>query len=90
MQALASAWAQAQRLYGLFCKNGRRGRLSRDEYAFQVCAVMRIDAFKLEERVAFGQMPDVKLLARRSKKSAFPNVSDKSSGRAQLLGEIRQ
>ena len=50
---------------------GRRGRLSRDDYARQVSAVMRHDAFKLDECATFGQMPGIQILARCLEKSVF-------------------
>src|SRR5262249_51669060 len=51
---------------------GRRGRLSRDDYARQVCAVMRHDPFRLEECTSLGQLPGVQMLSRRLARSIFP------------------
>lgn len=51
---------------------GRRDRPRQDDYVRQVCAVLRYDAFRLEECSALGQLPAVQALARRLQRSVFP------------------
>jgi hypothetical protein len=72
-------------------RTGRRGRLSHDDYAKAVAAVLRADLFQLEECTLLGQLPGVRALAGRVKRSVFPTgaairaLLDRAVGEVELL-----
>jgi hypothetical protein len=72
-------------------KTGRRGRLSHDDYAKAVASVLRADLFQLEECALLGNLPGVRALAGRVKRSVFPTgaairaLLDRAVGEVELL-----
>src|SRR5258708_19537041 len=72
-------------------RKGRRGRLSHDDYAKAVGAVLRADLFELEDCALLGQLPGVRTLAQRLRRGVFPtglairSLLDRAVGEVELL-----
>jgi hypothetical protein len=56
-------------------QRGRRGRLSQEDYAKAVSAILRRTPFELEECAILAQLPGVRCLARQSHATIFPTGS---------------
>jgi hypothetical protein len=72
-------------------RKGRRGRLSHDDYAKAVGAVLRADLSELEDCTLLGQLPGVRALAQRLRRGVFPTglairtLLDRAVGEVELL-----
>jgi hypothetical protein len=70
---------------------GRRGRLSHDDYAKAVAAVLRADLLQLEECALLAQLPGVRALAKTLTRTVFPTslairvLLDRAVGEVELL-----